>query len=188
MVSCRLDLEVGIRAFEAGQVLAYPTEGVWGLGCLPAHGDTLERLLALKERDPDKGLILIAAQLSDLASYIRPLGSSEQKRLMQTETPVTWLVPAAPGAPPLLRGAHDTQAIRLTRHALCRTLCERLGALVSTSANVEGAPPACTAEEVEAMFGDNLDGVIEGELGGAAGPSEIRDLSSGRVLRALQPA
>ena len=171
-----------------GKVLAYPTEGVWGLGCLPSRPDAVRRLLDAKQRNPDKGLILIAAGCADLEPYIRPLDDLQQAKLEARREPVTWLVPAAEGAPVLLRGMHATQAVRITRHSLCRALCLEVGALVSTSANPEGMPPAQTSEEVQEMFGSTIDGVVEGSLGGASGPSEIRDLLTGRVVRPAQAA
>ena len=169
-------------------MLAYPTEGVWGLGCLPDYPDALRRLLDIKRRDPNKGLILIAARCEDLEPYIRPLDAEQRAMLDSPEGPVTWLVPAAEDAPALLRGTHPTQAVRITRHELCRNLCLEVGALVSTSANPEGAAPAMTPEEVDEMFGTAIDGIVEGPLGGASGPSEIRDLSTGRVIRPAQAA
>ena len=179
----RLNLEEGIRALQAGQVVGYPTEGVWGLGCVPTQSQALRRLLEIKRRDPSKGLILIAARLEDLACYISPLREREREQIMRQEEVVTWLVPARDEVSPLLRGTHQTQAIRVTRHALCQQLCDQLGALVSTSANPEGQPPARAIEDLDAMFGTQLDGVIEGSLGTASGPSEIRDLASGEVRR-----
>ncbi len=169
-----------------GKVLAYPTEGVWGLGCLPSHSDAVSRLLEAKQRDPDKGLILIAVRCEDLEPYIQPLDKAQQAKLEPPGEPVTWLVPAAEDAPVLLRGTHTTQAVRITHHALCRELCLEVGALVSTSANPEGMPPARTSEEVREMFGSTIDGIVEGPLGGAEGPSEIRDLLTGRVIRPAQ--
>ncbi len=171
-----------------GKVLAYPTEGVWGLGCLPNRPDAVRRLLNIKQRDPDKGLILIAARCEDMEPYIQPLAEEQQAKLESPGEPVTWLVPAAEGASTLLRGTHATQAVRITRHSLCRALCLGVGALVSTSANPEGTPPARTSEEVREMFGSTIDGIVEGPLGGASGSSEIRDLLTGRVIRPAQTA
>ena len=184
-----LGVEQGIAALRAGQVLAWPTEGVWGLGCLPNRPDAVRRLLDLKGRSPDKGLILIAARVTALAPYIQPLDAAGRAALeRQGQHPITWLAPAAPDASPLLRGIHDTQAVRITRHPLCLSLCEAAGALVSTSANQEGLPPARTVQQVGEMFGADLDGIVDGPLGDAAGPSEIRDLRSGQVVRSMETA
>ena len=156
------------------------------MGCLPSHLDAVRRLLDIKRRDPDKGLILIAARCEDLEPYIQPLDEKQQAKLESPGEPVTWLVPAAESASALLRGTHATQAVRITRHSLCCALCLEAGPLVSTSANPEGVPPAKTSEEVDEMFGSTIDGIVEGPLGGASGPSEIRDLLTGQVIRPVQ--
>ena len=180
---CTLDTEQGAEALRAGKIVAYPTEGVWGLGCLPGRPDAVRRLLDIKKRSPDKGLILIAACCEDVAAYLQPLGDVQKARIERPGKPVTWLAPAAEGASALLCGAHATQAIRITRHRLCRALCLRVGALVSTSANLGGLPAARTSEEVAERLGSRIDGIVEGALGGAPGPSEIRDLLTGQVVR-----
>ena len=171
-----------VALLRRGGVLAYPTEGVWGLGCCAAHPDAVRRVLRIKRRRAERGLILLAACIDDLRDYIAPL-DERQRRVLEARPQTTWLAPAR-GRHPLLRGAHSRQAVRITRHPLCRALCAGAGALVSTSANREGEPPAADADAVRALFGARLDGVAAGALGGAAGPSEIRDLASGAVLRA----
>ncbi len=182
-----LNLEQGIAALQGGKVLAYPTEGVWGLGCLPDRLEAVRRLLEIKQRDPSKGLILIAACCADLEPYVQPLTEVQRERLGRPGDPVTWLVPAA-ATSELLRGEHATQAVRITRHPLCRALCRQVGPLVSTSANRQGGPPARSAEAVRDMFGAGIDGIVEGALGAASGPSEIRDLATGAVVRQAGPA
>lgn len=177
-----LELEAAAQALARGAVLAYPAEGVWGLGCLPGDAAAVARLLAAKRRAPDKGLILIADRAAAFAPYLAPLDEAAW-RALEAGAGTTWLAPANPDAPPELRGRHPTQAVRVTRHPVCMALCREAGALVSTSANVEGAAPARSLAEARAVFGDAIDGLAAGELGGAAGPSEIRDLASGRVLR-----
>ena len=179
-----LNSEAGIAALRAKQLLAWPTEGVWGLGCCADSESAVERLLAAKHRSPDKGLILLAASCEDLRVYVDPLDAAQKACLEEpTLQPLTWLVPAATVQKTELSGMHDTQAVRLTRHALSRQLCEAAGALVSSSANVEGEPPARNRHEVEQRFAACIDGIIDGELGGAAGPSEIRHLITGQVVR-----
>ena len=99
--------------------------------------------------------------------------------------PVTWLFPRAPDVPDWLAGSHATIALRVTAHPVCRALCSSFGsAIVSTSANPRSDPPARSAAQVARYFGDALGGIVEGELGSDPRPSEIRDLASGRVIRA----
>jgi L-threonylcarbamoyladenylate synthase len=178
-------LRRAVRCLRAGGILAYPTEAVWGLGCDPLRTDTILRLLAMKQRPPDKGLILVAAHFSDLEPFLAPLHQSLYNRVMASwPGPVTWLLPALSWVPRELRGAHDTLAVRVTAHAGTRALCEAFGgAIVSTSANIAGRPAAVNALQVRHYFRSRLDGLLPGATGGASAPSEIRDAHSGRVLR-----
>lgn len=171
------------HVLEQGGVIAYPTEGVYGLGCLPDDVDAVIRILTIKQRDPDMGLVLIAADIEQLDDWIAlpdehpDLGSS-------TDRPVTWIVPATDRAPDLVRGRHSGLAIRLTSHPVARALCEATGsALVSTSANISGHPPAPNPYILRRQFGDLVDYIVPGDLGGAGSASEIRDLLTGNVLR-----
>lgn len=181
-------LELAVATLRAGGVVAHATEGVWGLACDPFAPAAVRRLLALKSRPVHKGLILICAELAQVLPLLQPLTDADRRRIeAPASRPVTWLLPCRKDVPELLRGRHATLAIRVTRHAQARTLCQRFGLpLVSTSANPAGRPPALTALRVRQYFGPAVDFVLPGELGGASGPSEIRSLDD-RVLRGAGP-
>ncbi|HEX2139038.1 MAG TPA: L-threonylcarbamoyladenylate synthase [Woeseiaceae bacterium] len=173
------------RILRDGGVIAYPTEGVFGLGCLPGDADAITRILAIKQRDPALGLILIAAGKDQLAPWARVPPDAELPSTL--EHPVTWLVRAQDSVPYNIRGAHDSIAVRLTAHPVAAALCEAAAsALVSTSANVSGRPPARTAFALRKQFGRLVDYVVPGSCGPAAGASEIRDLQSGAIVRAAE--
>lgn len=169
-----------------GGVIAYPTEAVFGLGCDPLNATAVQRIIRLKSRDAAKGLILIAARIEQLLSFLAPLSEATRAELNATwPGPVTWVVPASSQVPRLLTGGRDTLAVRVTAHPVARALCESTGiALVSTSANHSGRPPARTALQVRARFHDEIDYVVPGNVGGARKPTEIRDATSGKILRA----
>lgn len=172
------------RRLRCGEVVAYPTEAVWGLGCDPFNSEAVERLLTLKSRPETKGLILIAANGEQLIPLVGNLSSGEWAQMSQPgERPVTWVVPANRYAPAWITGGRETIAVRVTGHPIARGLCLAFGgALVSTSANPQGCPPARTAFKVKHYFGANV-ALAPGMVGGVARPSEIRDLRSGEVLR-----
>lgn len=180
-----LRLHAAARAIQAGGIVAYPTEAVYGLGCDPRNETAVRRLLALKRRPLHKGLILIAADFAQLAPFLQPLSASDQERLAATwPGPCTWLIPARPTTPCWLRGRHDTLAVRITAHPLAAALCRACGyPLVSTSANRSGRPPARTVLAVRRQLGCDLDDLLPGLTGGAAKPTEIRDLRTGQVVR-----
>ncbi len=168
-----------------GGVVGYPTEAVYGLGCDPRNETAVRRLLRIKRRPMEKGLILIAARFSQLEGFIDPLPESTRKLLFDSwPGPVTWLVPAKTDVPITLRGDHKTIAVRVTAHPVASALCERVGsALVSTSANASGAIPARSAAQVLQAFGNQLDYILGGPVDMHAEPTTIRDASSGRIVR-----
>ncbi len=178
-------LRAAARAVRAGGIIAYPTEAVFGLGCDPRDERAVLRLLALKRRPARKGLILIAADFAQIEPFLEPLSPADQSRLAATwPGPHTWLIPARPATPRWLRGRHDTLAVRVTAHPLAAALCRICGhPLVSTSANLSGRPPARTALAVRRQLGRHLDHVLAGPTGGAAKPTEIRELRSGKRVR-----
>lgn len=167
-------------------VIAYPTEAVFGLGCDPDSEAAVMQLLALKQRPVEKGLILIAADYQQLTPYIDDSQlSAEQKAVMFSSWPgpVTWVMPARPSTPRWLTGQFSSLAVRVSAHPLVRELCLAFGKpIVSTSANLTGLPPCRTAQEVLQQFGEAFP-VLHGETSGRQNPSEIRDVLTGNLIR-----
>ncbi len=174
------------RIIASGGVIAHPTEGVFGLACDPNSDVALERVMRIKERDRDKGVILMAHSASALQPFCAGLSAAMIDTITAPrEHPTTFIVPAADVVPELLSGGRATLAVRVTQHPLSRALCKTLGhPIVSTSANRGGQAPARDARTVQNALGDDLDMVVDGPLGGATGPSAIIDIISGEVIRA----
>lgn len=174
-------------ALHRGAVLAYPTEGVWGLGCDPLNEATVLRLLTIKQRDIAKGLILIAADEAQLTPFVDMAALTEAQRNAVHASwpgPNTWIVPASANAPTWITGQHIGIAVRVSAHPEVVALCQAFGgALVSTSANLAGQPSPRRREELEPGLLATIDGVLQGESGGREAPSVIRDVMSGQVLR-----
>lgn len=173
------------RILADGGVVAYPTEGVYGLGCDPLNAAAVVRILEIKDRPLEKGLILIAGSRGQLEGYVSPDPEMEQRAMATWPGPTTWLLPAGPLARPWLTGGGDRLAVRVSAHPVAAGLCRAFGApIVSTSANLSGRAPAKTALKLRKQLGPRgLDYVVPGRLGAASGPTEIRDGSSGRVVR-----
>lgn len=181
-----LTIPEAAQRLRRGEILAYPTEAVYGLGCDPSQESAVRGILRLKSRPAAAGLILIGSSLEQLRMFMEPVSDALLQRAGSTwPGPVTWLFPRAAGVPDWLAGSHDTVALRLTAHPVCRALCTAFGgAIVSTSANPRGLEPARSVADVQTYFGDSIGGIVEGGLGSGEQPSEIRDLASGRVIRA----
>ena len=169
--------------FHQGDVFAYPTEAVYGLGCDPENESAVMRLLEIKQRPVSKGLILIASDFSQVESYLEPLNKQQQKFTQPSET--TYIYPAKSAAPKWLTGDFDSLAVRITQHSLVRELCSELdSALVSTSANLTGEEPAKTAKEVAMALDGLIHVILDGETGDLDKPTQIRDSISGQIIRA----
>ncbi|MFC0227871.1 L-threonylcarbamoyladenylate synthase type 1 TsaC [Serratia aquatilis] len=175
-----------ITALENQQVVAYPTEAVFGLGCDPDSEQAVMALLDLKQRPLDKGLILIAADYSQLTPYIDDSVLSEQQRAAMFASwpgPVSWVVPAKSQTPRFLTGRFSSLAVRVSDHPLVKQLCLQFGKpLVSTSANLSGKEPCRNVAEVIQQFGESFP-VLVGHVGGRLNPSEIRDALTGEQIR-----
>ncbi|MBU59657.1 MAG: threonylcarbamoyl-AMP synthase [Alcanivorax sp.] len=177
-------LDTAIRILRAGGVIAYPTETVYGLGCDPFDEAAVARLLAIKDRPVDKGLILLAADLDQLDGLVSLTPDQRRELAAVWPAPVTYLLPAMDRVPAWIRGAHHKVAVRVGPHPLARALARGLGSpLVSTSANRAGRPSARNRFLAARNLGADVDFVVTGQCDPLARPSTIIDLESGRVLR-----
>lgn len=187
MSASPLSIADAATALRAGGVIAYPTEAVWGLGCDPRDEQAVLRLLAIKRRDVDKGLILIAARLEQLRPYLDMAKVPAQRLgevLASWPGPHTWVMPASSEAPPWITGMHTGIAVRISAHAGVVALCSAYGdAIVSTSANLAGQPAPRAREALDAALLPLVDGVMSGETGGGAAPTSIRDALTGATIR-----
>lgn len=171
------------RCLRQGGVIAYPTETVYGLGCDPLNSRAVARLLTIKQRDVHKGLILIAANATQLLPFVQD-NKHLLERLQPSISPITWLLPASSQAPEWITGGHDNIAVRITTHPLAAELCRAFnGAIVSTSANRSGLPSARNVWQVRRNLGKDLDNILSGQPGPFKKPSEIREAISGRIIR-----
>ena len=180
-----LNTEQAIEQLRAGEVIAYPTEAIFGLGCDPRSESAVRKVLVLKHRPESQGLILIGSRYEQFKGWVAAVDEQRLQAALDTwPGPVTWLFPRAPGVPDFVAGTQPTLAIRVSAHETCRALCDAFGGpVVSTSANPHSAPPACSAGEVENYFGSFIGGILAGPLGGREHCSEIRDVRSGEILR-----
>ncbi|CAH0541900.1 L-threonylcarbamoyladenylate synthase [Vibrio marisflavi] len=181
------DLQQAVQALQQGKVIAYPTEGVFGVGCDPDNSQAIEQLLAIKQRPVEKGLILIAGNFEQLVPYIdlTQLKAEQLEKAMNTwPGPVTWIMPASEKVTQWVSGEFSTIAVRVTDHPLVQALTNAFGKpITSTSANLSGLPPCKTTEEVMDQLGEQPLVVLAGKTGGRENPSEIRDIKNSKVLR-----
>lgn len=182
----QISLSKAINALSNGEIIAYPTETVFGFGCDPKNQAALLKLMQLKQRDPNKGLILLSADLDFLSPYIdeKALSAQEWQQLKTpAKTPTTFIVPKSAALSPLISGAFDGVAIRISKHPIVVALSNALQSpIISTSANRSGCDPCLSKTEIEQQFGADFL-ILDGAIDPNARPSLIVDLKSQTRLR-----
>ena len=147
-----------------GGVVAFPTETYYGLAVDPFQPAALERLFAVKLRPADLPILVLVSgpeQLGLLAASVPPLFSVLIDRFWPG--PLTLVCPARADLPARLTGDTGTVGVRQSPLAAANRLIAVCGGpITATSANLSGQPPAVTAAEVFAIFGDAVDLVLDG--------------------------
>ncbi len=182
-----LAINTAAEIFQQGGIISYPTEAVFGLGCDPGNDSAINKLLSLKQRSANKGLIILAGDYSQLQPYIDESKITEQEKsqiLSRWPGAITQVLPVNKAISPLLFGAFDSIAVRVTQHPDVIALCKRTNkAIISTSANLSGHPAVTTWQKVLQQFPTQLDYLIKTETLGFVTPSTIIDGLTGKVLR-----
>lgn len=177
-----------IHTLNAGGVIAYPTEAVWGIGCDPYNEQALAQILQIKQRDSKKGMLIVASDIGQVEYLLKGVSQEQRAKMLASWQPgqrsTTWLVPHRGLVPPAVHGQFDTVAIRVSEHKGIQALCNGFGGpVVSTSANFSGHPAATNIMQVRKFLGSQLDFILPGKLGNQARPSRIIDAASDRIIR-----
>ncbi|WP_133130860.1 L-threonylcarbamoyladenylate synthase [Legionella yabuuchiae] len=166
-----------------GEVIAYPTEAVFGLGCDPFNETAVAQLLRLKNRESSKGFILLISSWEQLSELTAPIPDLAMRKVQETwPGPVTWIFPRAESIPDWITGERDTLAIRMSAHPVAKAL-SFAGPLISTSANLSGQDPAKSVEQLAQQFPEGIAGIVSGELGHEPSPTKIYEVLTGKRLR-----
>ncbi len=179
-------LDLAARLIQAGQVIAAPTDTVYGLVCRVDDPQAIRRLYAVKERPAEKALPVLLAgeeQLPQVVAELPPLARALMARFWPG--PLTLVLPARPGLPAVLTGGGATVAVRVPDHPFLRALARRAGPLASSSANRSGEPPARTAQEVLAQLAGRIPLVVDGGEAPGGVASTVVDVTgpTPRILR-----
>ena len=176
-----------LTALAAGEAIVYPTETFYALGVDALSPDALERLFAIKGREPGKPVALIAADSAMAFAVAREIPA--QARVLAEAFwpgPLTLILPAREGIPAALIGADGGVGVRVSSHPIARALAAGLQRpLTATSANLAGEPPAVEPESARRAFGNEVKVFVEGgRLAGGAPSTMVSVNRTGiRVLR-----
>ena len=177
-------IEHSVTLIQKGDVIAYPTEAVFGLGCDPFNETAVKKLFHVKQRPYEKGVILIAASQEQIKDLVKLDDEPWQERVESTwPGPFTWVLPVKKPLPDWITGGRDTVAVRVSDHPVVQKLCLAFGGpIVSTSANISGQPPARSCAEVDEQFNQAVF-CICGAVGSLAEPTQIWRATDNKRLR-----
>ncbi len=181
-----------------GKLLAYPTESVWGIGCDAFNEQAVKKILTIKNRPIEKGLIVVTDSIKRLNPILVELSTSQKQTLTDSwqnndnkQQASTWVlpIPANIKVPRWIIGKHNNIAVRVIAHPLIKQVCKNMvsadnpfGFIVSTSCNPTTNLPATNYNEAFAYFGNDI-GYLMGDTLAYTKPSQIKDVVTGHILR-----
>ena len=146
-------------------VIAFVTDTVWGLGCLPNNEKAVKKIYEIKHREAKKPLILMSYDIYPLFDYVRQPIEKEAQRLIKKYFPgaLTLVLDKSENTPDYMTSNLPTVGIRVPDNETFANICKNIDGhvLATTSANISGEPPALSYDEAIACIGDNVDLVIE---------------------------
>lgn len=172
------EINKALEVLNAGGLLLYPTDTIWGIGCDATNAAAIKRIYALKQRDDAKSLIILLAEAKDIFKYVANPHPDIVGMIGSFDRPTTVIYEQAIGLPDNLVNQDGSIAIRVTKDPFCKSLIKRLKQpLVSTSANISGQPsPACFAE-IAPEIKDGVDYIADHRR------EEEKSVTASRILR-----
>lgn len=159
------DLKKEIKTtLDNGGVIAYVTDTVWGLGCLPNNEKSVKKIYEIKTREAQKPLILMSNEIENLRPYVKEINSKAQE-LIEKFFPgaLTLILPRSEKTPKYVTSGFDTVGIRVPNNDVFKEICEVVTGhvLATTSANLSHQPSAKSYEQALSNMGDKVDMVIQ---------------------------
>lgn len=168
-------LEQAIAAIQRGDVVAFPTDTVYGLGASLSYPDALERIYEMKGRDRERPLPVLLASPANLAKVTASVSPALLAMArMFWPGPLTIALPALDSLPRQVVASDNTVGVRVPDHSVALTLAQRCGgAIAATSANISGESPACRGDEIDKGLADQIDLVLDGGIAPCGLPSSV---------------
>lgn len=179
------DLRQALATMQAGGVILYPTDTIWGIGCDATNPEAVKKVYAIKQREDAKALISLVDSEAKIGFYVPDVPDVAWDLLECAERPLTIIYDRVRNLAPNLMAADGSAALRITKEEFSRELCMRMKrAVVSTSANISGQPaPSCFADIAPEILQavDYVCTTRREEKGGAKASSIIKLTASAEV-------
>ena len=156
------DIVQCLKTLSAGGLILYPTDTVWGIGCDATNAEAVKKVYQLKQRDDSKALIVLIDSADHLDHYVVDVPMIARELIDVAVKPLTIIYEGAYNLATNVLGDQDSVGIRIPNDEFCHRLCERFGKpIVSTSANVSGAPTAKTFANIDASIVQGVDYAVQ---------------------------
>jgi tRNA threonylcarbamoyl adenosine modification protein (Sua5/YciO/YrdC/YwlC family) len=154
-----------VQSLKSGNVIAYPTDTTYGIGCSIFCKKSIEAIYQMKQRDRRKPFSLICSSLSEISRYARVSNSAFKIIKRHLPGPYTFVFEATREVPDLLLTRQKTVGIRIPDNRICIELVTALGnPIITTSANISGEEPEGDPQNISDTFGNQLDFVVDGGI------------------------
>lgn len=152
------DIKNAVEVLKQGGVILYPTDTVWGIGCDATNAEAVAKVYRIKKRDDSKALICLVDSDARLQRYVRNVPTIAWDLLDVADKPTTVILDGAVNLAPNLIAENGSIALRITSEPFSKELCYRFQkALVSTSANISGEPPAQNYKDISEELLNSVD-------------------------------
>ena len=173
----------------AGGLILYPTDTIWGIGCDATDEEAVRKVYALKRRSDHKAMLLLMDSSAKLNYYVQEVPDVAWDLIELADSPLTVIYSGARNVAPNLLAEDGSVGIRITQEEFSHKLCERFRKpLVSTSANVSGAPSPANFSEISETIKSGVDYIVryrQEDLSKAA-PSHIIKLGAGGLVKIIR--
>ena len=173
----------------AGGLILYPTDTIWGIGCDATNEEAVRKVYALKRRSDHKAMLLLMDSSAKLNYYVQEVPDVAWDLIELADSPLTVIYSGARNVAPNLLAEDGSVGILITQEEFSHKLCERFRKpLVSTSANVSGAPYPANFSEISETIKSGVDYIVryrQEDLSKAA-PSHIIKLGAGGLVKIIR--
>lgn len=158
-------IQEAIAGLKEGKTLLYPTDTIWGIGCLSSDDAAVERIKEIKNRPPDKSFIVLVNNVAMLERYVKDIPEVCYDLIDFSERPTTIIYDEPIGVSEGVKAKDGSLGIRVTSEPTCQKIIQQIRQpLVSTSANTSGSPSPTSFSTIEDVIKERVDMILEHRL------------------------
>lgn len=184
------DIKNACKVMQEGGVILYPTDTVWGIGCDATNEDAVRKVYEIKQREDSKAMLVLVDSAVKVDFYVDEVPDIAWDLIEVTDKPLTIIYDGARNLAPNLISTDGSVGIRITNESFSHRLCQQFRkAIVSTSANISGAPGAACFDEINEEIKSKVDYIVgyrQDDLNRPK-PSSIMKIGRGGVIKIIRP-